>query len=120
MNIIVPSQIHEEPNPNDLQNINVIKENNETPSYPKLEARKNNNDNKGFAENLDFQYENDNKDIVLQNKQNFNNNSNQGVEVQKKEENPPNNNNDARDIPIEENLDTLDETVCETIVIIMK
>ena len=96
--------------------MNIINENNETPSYPVLDNNNNNKDNKGFAENLDWDKKDDNN-IVLQNKQNFDNNNNQGIEIKNKEESSDINNNNARQI--ETNLDTLDESVCETIVIII-
>ena len=112
----MPSQINDDPN--NIQNMNInLNENNEVPNYPKLDNN-NNKDNKGFSENLDWSESDVNSDINLQNKQNFNNINNiQEIEVKNKEKLAgSNDNNNEREG--ETYVDTLDESVCETIVII--
>ena len=121
----MPSEIDEEPN-----NANIIIENNQNPVYPVLENNQNNNNNKGFSENLDWNNNNDN--IVMQNRGKFNQKENNDFNDNNNNNNTPNQSNgqpvniknnaensgsgadDVRTIEI--NLDTLDESVCETIV----
>lgn len=97
----VPSQLNSESNER-----NIVKENNESPNYPHFEK---NNNQRGFSENLDWN--NNDNNIVLQNNKNYSSKErNQELEIK----NDPEGSNNARQI--ETNLDTLDESVCETIV----